>query len=239
MGLFSGLGSYFGDVFGGGNKKTERGWDEQRGAYEEALRGLKDVNAESGPSEMAKIKINPALRSAQMGALGALQGEAAAGGLTAEDKAALQQTQEAQGQQERGAREAILQNATAKGAAGGGQGLAAQLSAQQGSAQRGAMTGTQIAADARKRALGAMAGAGKLGGEMEQQQFGEQSSAAQAQDLINRFNAGQRLDKAKNVAGAGQKTGDMYADQGQKKKDQNKGTWGGGGSLLDTIGSFF
>jgi len=238
MGLFSSVGSYFGNVFGGGNKKAETGWREQRQAYEDALNGLKGANVQSEASGMKNVKIDPRLRSAQMGALGAMQGEAARGGMGVEDKAALMQAQEETARQNAQQQGAIIQGGQARNTGGSSNTLASQLAAQQGTAQTNAMAGTQAAADARKRAMNAMAGAGEMGGKMEAQQFGEQAQAAQAQDAINAFNAGQRLKQATGVAGLGQKTGDIYAQQGQNKKQQNESTWGGGGSLIDSALSF-
>lgn len=272
MGLFS----WIGDVFGGGNKKAEQGRQQQEAAYKQALaelqknygmgidtmRGdygkgianLQGTNVESGPSAMKNISVNPALRSAQMRALGQLQGEAAAGGLTAEDKMALEQSKMATQAQERGQRGAIEADAAQRGMAGGGASLANKMASQQAGAQQNYLSGLQTAGDARKRALAAMSGAGNLGGQMEAQQFGEQAQAAQAQDAINRFNAGQRLSKASNVgqmyggmgnmsagmygklgeglASGQQSLGDMYNIQGAAKKKENQGTWGIGDAIL-------
>lgn len=233
MGLFSGLGGFIGGLIG--NNQAKGDIKKMRGYYESGLDTMKNANTQAGPSAYSGVTVNPALRAAQSRALGQLQGEAAAGGLGAEDKAAIQQAQNAEAQQERGQREAIQANMAARGQAGGGQEFAGALANQQGSAQRNAMAGTQVAADARKRALAAMAGAGELGGKMEQTEFGEKARAADASDLINRFNAGQRLQQAAGTTSAYQKTADMYGGEAARKKGEAKDIGSGIGGIGDTL----
>lgn len=234
-----GITSWVGDVFGGGNKKAETGRRQQEQQYMDALNMLKGTNEQAGPSAYNQVKTNPALMAAQQSALARLQGEGATGGMTAADKATQQQFEDQAAAREKGQRDAILQNAQSQNATGGsGGGLASALTAQQGSAQRGAMQATQGAADARQRALQAMTGAGNLAGNIRGQEFGEQAQAASAKDAIERFNAGRRLDKSGMVAGAGQKAGDMYANQGMQKKQENQNTWGGAGDIVGSVLSF-
>lgn len=238
MGLFSSIGSFVGNVFGGGNKKAERGWEDQARLYQEAVNQLKNVNAQAGPSDWNNVKSNPALQAAQMRALGSLQGEAAQGGMTSQDRAVQNQMMDQANAANRGNQEAITQNMTARGQGGGGGELAARLQSQQGNANQTAMASTQNAANARQRALQAMSGAGQMAGGMEQQQFGEQAARAQALDALQRFNAGQRLTQATGVGSLLGQQGNMLAQQGQQKKQQNEATWGGGGGLVDSVLSF-
>jgi len=49
-----------------------------------------------------------------------------------------------------------------------------------------------VSAQAQSRALQALMQGGQLGGQIRQQDFGEQSEKAQAQDAINRFNTANR-----------------------------------------------
>ncbi|MEI6478606.1 MAG: hypothetical protein WCO52_06520 [bacterium] len=215
MGMLGDIGGVVGGLFGAGDKKA--GMEQQLANYQLGLSQLRNTREEAGPSASENITVNPALATAQMGALGAMQGEAAQGGMSAQSRAALQQTMDQTSQQERGQREAIQQNAAARGAASGGASLAAQMAGQQGAANRNAMAGTQQVADARQRALQSMMGAGQLGGQISGQQFGQQSDIAKAKDAISSFNAGQRLNKAQGVNTAYTGMGDLYNKQGQQK----------------------
>lgn len=140
-------------------------------------------------SELSQYSTDPRLRQAQMAALDQLTRIGSEGGLTDTDRAAILEAQNQMGAQERGSREAILQNMAARGLGGSGTELMAQLANQQGQATRGALAGTQIAADARQRALDAILGGGQLGGQIQGQDFAQAQAKAQAQDVINRFNA--------------------------------------------------
>lgn len=139
-------------------------------------------------SEMAGITVDPALYKAQLDALTSLQDIGMNGGLTAMDKAQLFDISNEEATKERGAREAILQGAAQRGVAGSGLELAQQLISQQSSADRASARGTEVAAQAQKRALEAIQNAGQLSTGMRTQAFGEESTKAQAQDAINRFN---------------------------------------------------
>lgn len=237
MGILGSIGSLVGGLFGGGGEDQKR----MRELYQEGLTGMQNVNAQTGESNYRDIAMNPALQTAQMRALGALQGEAAQGGLTAQDRAAQQQSMDATAQQERGQREAIQQqNAMRSGGAGtSGAGLASAMAAQQGAAQRNAMAGTQQVADARSRALQAMTGAGQMATGISQQQFGQQSEAARARDAIQQFNAGQRLAKQRGVLDATKSTADMYGAEAARKKQEAAAMGGAIGDIGGGVLSMF
>jgi hypothetical protein len=236
MGLFGDVGGVIGSLMGAGDKKA--GMEQQLQNYKMGLDYLKNTKEEAGNSAIENVAMNPALQAAQMSALGALQGEAASGGMTAQDRATQQQSMDAIAQQERGQREAIMQNQAARNTGGGGAGLAAQLAAQQGAAQRNSMAGTQQVADSRQRALQAMAGAGGLAGNIRGQSFGEQSNIAQAKDLINQFNAGQRLKKSTGVQGAYTGLGDIYNTQGKEKAADTAALGAGIGGIAGGLTKF-
>jgi hypothetical protein len=139
-------------------------------------------------SEFGGIQTDPRLREAQMRALQGLQDQASAGGLTLMDRARLAEAQDAVSRQERGSREALQQSMAARGMAGSGQAYAAQLANQQGAATRSSRAGLDVAAEAQRRALESLQGAGRLGGQIRGQEWGEQAARAGAQDAINRFN---------------------------------------------------
>ena len=238
MGMLGDIGGLVGGLFGAGD--AEAGRKNQLDAYKRGLENLQNTREEAGPSAIENVSVNPALQAAQMQALAALQGEAQSGGMTAQDRATQQQSMDATSQQERGQREAIMQAGAARNQGGSGATLAAQLAAQQGAAQRNAMEGTQQVANSRARAMAAMAGAGKLGGDIRQQGFGEQTNIASAKDLINKFNAGQRLDKSNYVMGGQKSIGDTYNAQGEAKKKEatalGAAAGGIGGGVLSMFG---
>jgi len=168
-----------------------------------------------GETQMRGVSTDPRLMQAQYDALNQLQEIGQAGGLTAMDRAALNQISQEQNREARGAREAILQQAQARGAGGSGMEILAQLQAQQDAAQRASSRGFNVAGQAQERALQALQQAGGLGGQMQQTQFGQQAQIAQAQDAINRFNTQQRTQSnAGNVTAANQ--GQMFNLQGRQ-----------------------
>lgn len=140
-------------------------------------------------SDMNNIETDPALFKAQMDALGGLQDISSNEGLTAADRAQLGQIQTQEDSAERGAREAILQNAQARGMGGSGIELLQQFQNQQDSATRKSQKDMDVAAMAQNRALQALQSAGSLGGQIQEQQFGQKAQIAQANDAINKFNA--------------------------------------------------
>lgn len=140
------------------------------------------------PSAFESIISDPKFKEAQMKALAGLQDIAEQGGLTATDKARLNDIAKSEGVRERGAREAILQNAAERGVSGSGLELMAQLKSQQESAGRQSDRDTEVAAEAERRALEALVNSGNMAGNIRGQDFSEASRIAQAKDEINRFN---------------------------------------------------
>jgi len=139
-------------------------------------------------SSMQDISTDPRLKTAQMDALNSLQ-DIGANGMTAMDRAKLEQIKGDLGAQERGQRDAILQQAQQRGIGGSGIELMAQLQNQQASAGRASQMGFDVQAAAQERALQALQQSGALAGNMQNQDFNQQSQIAQAQDAIAKFNA--------------------------------------------------
>lgn len=139
------------------------------------------------PSELKKIQVDERYKQAQMRSLRNLEdvGQTA---LNQGDRAALQETQLETDRAARARREGILQSLASRGMSGGGSELAAQLQAQQEEANRGASNSRDLTQQALARQLQAMQSAGNLGGQLREQEFGQQAKVAEAQDLINRFN---------------------------------------------------
>jgi hypothetical protein len=152
-------------------------------------------------SKLNDIQVDPSLKQAQMSGLSKLQQVVDDGGMMLEDKANLAGIQNSIDASERGSREAILSNARQRGMSGSGLELAAQLQGQQAAATRSSTEGLNTAAQAQKRALDALMQRSQMAGDIRGQEYGEQSDAAKAQDLINQFNTRNRQDvQQRNVA---------------------------------------
>jgi len=147
---------------------------------------------EQSQSEMENISPNAEGRSAQINALKSLENEGLAGGLSLEDRATLQEQMNDVNAGARGRNDAILQSFAAKGMGGSGMQLQAQLQNAQNATQNAGNNSLRAAADARKRALASIQGAGELGGRLEANDFSEKSQIAKAKDAINQFNARNR-----------------------------------------------
>ena len=140
-----------------------------------------------GPSAMAGISTDPRLRQAQMGALASLQ-QVGKEGFTPEQEAASNALTRQVAQQENAREQGILRQMQQRGVGGSGAELAAQLSSSQAAAESQAAESDKIKAQAYQNALSAISQSGQLGGQMEQQQFGEAAQKANAADVINAAN---------------------------------------------------
>ena len=136
-----------------------------------------------------QISMDPATRAAQMQALAYMANVGNTQGMDLQSQVAEQQALNAANQNDRANREAALNQMAMRGQMNGGAALAAQLANEQISAQANSMAGAQYAADARQRALAAMAQAGQLGGQVRGQDWSQQAARAQAQNAINQWNA--------------------------------------------------
>lgn len=139
-------------------------------------------------SDLNNISLDPKEKQAQMDALSGLQDVANNHGVTAADQAQLNNIQSQEDTKARGAREAILSGAQARGVSGSGAELLSQMLNQQDSATRAANSGFDVAANAQNRALSALQAAGTLGGQMQNQEFNQKATVANANDAIDRFN---------------------------------------------------
>ena len=164
---------------------------EAEAQLKSGLANIKDQQV--GPSAMRDIQDDPATRDAQMRALQQISQVASQGGMTATDKAQLNDIEDASNANEQGNRQAVLQSMMARGAGGSGMDLAAQLSNEQGSANQASRQGLNVASMAQQRALAAMSQMGALGGSVRGQDFNQASAKAQATDAINQFNSNQAM----------------------------------------------
>lgn len=157
-----------------------------------------------GVSQVSQIKDNPALQNAQSQALQLIQ-QRAQGGLSGQDRAALNQIR-AQAQQDTEAkRQQIIQNMQQRGLAGSGTELAAQLAAAQGGAQQESEAGDRIGAMAAQNALQAIGQQSGMASQQQGQQFQENLARSQAADEFARFNVSNQLaQQARNIAAQNQ-----------------------------------
>lgn len=186
-----------GTLIGEANRGAAAGKAEDSAEMVEALYNnpalIEEMLADQqGRSEMDNISTDPRLRQAQMSQLAALEEIAKSGGLRLQDKAMLNEAMGQAAQQERGSREATQQRMQMQGMGNSGMNFAQQMMAQQAGADRQSKASLGVAANAQDRALEAMMRAGKLGGDIRGQDWGEASERARANDDINRFNTSAR-----------------------------------------------
>lgn len=150
---------------------------------EQAQAALVDSSAMSG------VMSDPTSRKAMFDALAELQNVTEQGGMTAMDRASMNEIFGQTDRKAKGARDAVVQNMEARGMGGSGASMLAQLQANQDAAQEANARGLGVASAAQQRALEAMMNQGNLASSINAQDFNQQSAKAQAQDAISKFNA--------------------------------------------------
>lgn len=172
--------------------------------YKQAGLLTPQMEADIKASMPQTISVDPSLRNAQQQALKTMQ-ERSAGGLTAADRAGLNQARMAAQGDVKGRLASIQQQAAMRGQSGGGAELAAQLMAAQGGANTEAEAADRLAAQAQNAALQSTQQAGSQAGSMEGQQFGEAANQRDAQQQMERFNVGNQIaQQQRNVSSANQ-----------------------------------
>jgi hypothetical protein len=134
------------------------------------------------------VTTDPTNTAAQKQALLKLQSVADQGGMTAIDKARMQDITDRLEQENKSQNASIMQQAQQRGTGGSDLTTVNQLIGEQGAANRASRAGTDVAANAEQRALQAMQAAGSLGSQIRGQEFGEKATGAQAQNAIDVFN---------------------------------------------------
>lgn len=150
-------------------------------------------------SKMEGVSTDPRLAGVQNSVLDRLVKQGSEG-LTAEDRAALNDVRREGAREQQSTQQAIMANMAARGAGGAGAELAAQLQSSQAGADRASQESDRLASMAQQRALAALSQSGGMATSMRGQEFGEKSDVAKAQDEINRFNtANQQNVQQRNV----------------------------------------
>lgn len=176
-----------------------------------------------GPSEMAGISTDPALRQAQMKALSTLQEVGNAGGRDAQFMADASRLQNDINTNLQGQQGAIMQNLATRGMSGGMSEMVARQMAAQGASNQQAQTALDLNAQAQKRALDAIMQSGQLGGQMQSQDFSQSAQKAQAADAINKFNAANTQQVLSNNVNAKNSAQQWNATSAQNVANQNTG----------------
>lgn len=134
------------------------------------------------------IVTDPSYTGAAKQALQQMQDIATKGGLTAVDKAQLNDITNQQNQEAKSRNASIMQNAQERGTGSSDLNIVNQLLNEQSAADRASNSGVQVAANAEARALQAMQAAGAQGSALEKQAYAEEANKAQAQNAIDLFN---------------------------------------------------
>lgn len=167
---------------------------EQMRQLLEYYKGLDTDAAAAGasPMETAYAGITPdqSAMDAQQNSLQYLQNVQNQGGMTLEDKAALNNAQLQQQAADQSQRNAILQQTGARGGLNNGATLGAQLIGRQQTSNQAANDALNVGAMAQRRKLQAALDAGTLGGQIRNASFGEAATRAGAQDAATQFNKG-------------------------------------------------
>jgi hypothetical protein len=186
--------------------------DEAAKILKQAQDKYKEVTAETiqkaaadvlGPTELAKIQADPGYQEAQDTALAELKRISDAGGMTLEDKAHFDAALARSGQQQAQMRRAALEGLRSRGVQGAGAETAMEIAGQQSAANAAAQAGVQALAESQRRALEAIGRRGELAGRMQQDKYQRAAQVAQAQDMINRMNWGNRQNMYERQMGLG------------------------------------
>lgn len=186
-----------------------------------------------GPSAMEGVATDPRLMDAQMSALDQLS-QMGASGLLPGEEAAMRQTRRSAAGEAQAKSAQLMDEYARRGMGGSGAELAARLQAGQSSADRMSQENDRNLQMAQERALGAISQKGALAGQINNQQFQQQSDVAKAKDYINQFNTqNQQSVQQRNVAGnnqAGmrnlsekQRIGEAGAAVKNQQQEHNKG----------------
>lgn len=227
------IGALIGDAIAAGDyEKAEQLQLQAAKLYEGIDPNLKADQV--GPSAAAGLKADPRQRAARQAVLDRMMNVGMEGGMDMESKAAMAEATQAAAQHEQSQRGAIMADAARRGMGGSNMSIASQLSAQQAGAQRVGMQGMQGAADARKRALAALAQSGDLAAGMERDDFNQRLGVADRMDAIDRFNVqnannfkqgnfDRDMDRRDAQYGAQKDEAEIYNRRGQRTSDKARG----------------
>lgn len=213
------LSGIVGELIAAGDR--EKAFRLLKQAYAETdipLPDLEKITAETlGPSAFDAIRMDPTLREAQMSTLDRLSQIDAEGGLLLADEANLNRLTGKATRAAAAQNAAVRNDMQARGVGGSGAELAMQLSNNQAQAERGSQAATDIAAQAQQRALEAIMARGNMAGDVRAQDYGEAARAAEAKDMIARYNAASRERANYHNADLGQQQFNNRMRRGQNR----------------------
>ena len=196
---------------------------------------LMQIKADAVAKEQ-NLAADPELKGAQMDALRRMSQIGASGGMDPQSVAALQRSEEMAARSANSAQSATNRNLAATGMMDSGRTQASNMANAQMSANMANRAGVQAAGDARERALSAIAGSGKLAGDIQgaEDQRGELNR--RSNNEIGMFNSKLKMDAANataanmlgrtsaQVARSGRinEAAGNFADVGENRKNKNK-----------------
>jgi len=190
----------------------------RQGVYTPELE--QDLSDSVAESQMGQIQEDAGLREAQMGALSSMQQRGKVG-LSAEDRAALNQVRNQVQRDSEAKRQQIIQQMQSRGMGGSGMELMAQLQSAQGAADQAAAGSDTLMAQAQQRALDAISQSANMAGAVRTQDFDNASAKAKAIDERNRFLAENTIARQqRNVSSVNQAQAANLAEQ-QRIADYN------------------
>jgi hypothetical protein len=179
-----------------------------------------DLNDTVAESETGKITESAELKDAQKQALIQMQQRAKVG-LSAEDRAALNQVRTQTAQDAKAKEAQILQEMQSRGQGGGGAELIARLQAGQSGADRASTASDAIMAQAQERALSALGQSAQQAGSMRSQDLDVAKTKAEALDERNRFLAQNSISRQGRNVGALNEAQQQNLANAQSIKNQN------------------
>lgn len=191
---------------------------ERAGIYTPELE--QDLNDSIAESSVGAIKEDPALREAQTTALQSMQQRGKVG-LSAEDRAALNQVRSQVQTDSEAKRQQILQQMQSRGMGGSGAELMAQLSSSQGAADQAAAGSDTLMAQAQQRAMEALGKSSDMAGSLRGQDFDVESTKAKALDERNRFLAENSIGRQQRNVGALNQAQMLNLEEQQRIADAN------------------
>lgn len=177
-----------------------------------------------GQSEMNSISTDPRLKQAQLSALAKMQNISDAGGRDAQFLSDSSRVQNDLNSNLKGNQDAITQNLATRGMSGGMSELVSRNQAAQSSSNRQAQMEMDLNAQAQQRALSALMSGGQMAGQMQSQDFSQQSQVAQANDAISRFNAANKQQVMGSNTDRKNSAQEWNASNSQSTSDRNTGS---------------
>lgn len=179
--------------------------------------------AMQGQNAYDNINLDPASMEAEMTALSQMQQVAGDNGMTPEMQAQLAGALNVANTNTQGERGSILDSLAQRGIPTSLMGAAAQHAAAGQDAQNANLSSAQAAGQAEQNALTAMANSGSLAGNINNQEYSQESQKAAAQNAINQWNAQNQTQNSQFNAGEQQQANEYNTQNQQSISNSNTG----------------